>query len=151
MPLIQLHSGSRSVSALTGTDPVGPSAHAKSGARALTESEIEQVIADFITAAERAERAAFDDVEIHGGPGYLLGSFRSPVMNQRSDVYGGSLDNRPAFGARSSPGYASTGQVGVGIFISHGDIVFFQKLHIHPFSALVIRRERERERERGNF
>jgi hypothetical protein len=40
------------------------------------------------------------------------------------------------------------GQVGVGIFISYGDIVFFQKLHIHPFSALVIRRERERERER---
>jgi 2,4-dienoyl-CoA reductase-like NADH-dependent reductase (Old Yellow Enzyme family) len=93
--LIQLHhSGIRSVSALTGTDPVGPSAHAKSGARALTESEIEQVIADFITAAERAERAAFDGVEIHGAHGYLLGSFLSPVMNQRSDVYGGSLDNR---------------------------------------------------------
>jgi 2,4-dienoyl-CoA reductase-like NADH-dependent reductase (Old Yellow Enzyme family) len=72
-------------------DPVGPSAHAKSGARALTESEIEQVIADFITAAERA---AFDGVEIHGAHGYLLGSFLSPVMNQRSDVYGGSLDNR---------------------------------------------------------
>ena len=93
--LIQLHhSGTRSVSALTGTHPVGPSAHAESGARALTESEIEQVIADFITAAERAERAGFDGVEIHGGPGYLLGSFLSPVMNQRSDVYGGSLDNR---------------------------------------------------------
>jgi 2,4-dienoyl-CoA reductase-like NADH-dependent reductase (Old Yellow Enzyme family) len=75
---IQLHdSGIRSVSALTSTDPVGPSAHAKSGARALTESEIEQVIADFITAAERAERAAFDGVEIHGAHGYLLGSLLS--------------------------------------------------------------------------
>jgi 2,4-dienoyl-CoA reductase-like NADH-dependent reductase (Old Yellow Enzyme family) len=93
--MVQLHhSGIRSVSAFTGADPVGPSAHAKSGARALTESEIEQVIADFITAADRAERAGIDGVEIHGGPGYLLGSFLSPMMNQRSDVYGGSLDNR---------------------------------------------------------
>lgn len=89
--LIQLHhAGIRSF----GADPVGPSAYAKYAARALTESEIEQVIVDFITAAERAERAGFDGVEIHGGPGYLLGSFLSRVMNQRCDVYGGSLDNR---------------------------------------------------------
>lgn len=92
--LVQLHhAGVRAARAL-GAEPVGPSADPKTGARAMTECEVEQAIEDFVAAAQRAERAGFDGVEVHGAHGYLLCSFLSPVMNRRGDAYGGSLDNR---------------------------------------------------------
>jgi 2,4-dienoyl-CoA reductase-like NADH-dependent reductase (Old Yellow Enzyme family) len=79
---------------LTGEAPVGPSANAETGARALSEVEVEQLREDFIAAAVRAERAGFDGVELHGAHGYILCAFLSPELNQRTDRYGGSAENR---------------------------------------------------------
>jgi 2,4-dienoyl-CoA reductase-like NADH-dependent reductase (Old Yellow Enzyme family) len=61
---------------------------------ALDEPGIRQVIADFAAAARRAIRAGFQVIEIHSAHGYLLHSFLSPLSNQRTDAYGGSLQNR---------------------------------------------------------
>src|SRR6201996_8877700 len=92
---IQLHhAGIRSPKELTGEAPVGPSDHAETGARALSEAEVEQLREDFIAAAVRAERAGFDGVELHGAHGYILCAFLSPELNQRTDRYGGSAENR---------------------------------------------------------
>lgn len=62
--------------------------------RAMTSGDIEQVISDFSSAAVRARNAAFEVVELHMAHGYLLHEFLSPITNQRSDQYGGSLKNR---------------------------------------------------------
>ena len=92
---IQLfHAGIRSAAALTGEAPRGPSDHAETGARALTLVEVEQLVEDFIGAALRAQAAGFNGVELHGAHGYILCAFLSPEFNQRTDRYGGSLENR---------------------------------------------------------
>jgi 2,4-dienoyl-CoA reductase-like NADH-dependent reductase (Old Yellow Enzyme family) len=92
---VQLHhAGIRSPRELIGTAPVGPSADAETGARALTPDEVEALREDFIAAALRAERAGFDGVELHGAHGYALCAFLSPQYNRRDDRYGGSPENR---------------------------------------------------------
>ena len=63
----------------------------------LTVEEIVRVQNAFMESAERAHRAGFDMVEIHGAHGYLIHSFHSPISNQRTDEYGGSFDNRVRF------------------------------------------------------
>jgi 2,4-dienoyl-CoA reductase-like NADH-dependent reductase (Old Yellow Enzyme family) len=77
---------------------VGPSAISFHGQdvppRALDENGIREVIEAFRQAAERAVRAGFQIVEIHAAHGYLLHEFLSPLSNQRTDQYGGSLENR---------------------------------------------------------
>ncbi len=79
---------------LTGMQPVSASDQEKFNARALTTEEVETVIENYILAAERAEKAGFDGVEVHGAHGYLLCQMLSPTLNQRNDKYGGSLENR---------------------------------------------------------
>ena len=60
----------------------------------MNQSDIAKVVDDFVSAAKRADQAGFDIIEIHAGHGYLLSSFMSPLSNQRTDAYGGSLENR---------------------------------------------------------
>lgn len=92
---VQLHhAGMRSPKELIGETPLCPSDNEEFGARAMSGAEIEQMIEDFIAAAERAEKAGFDGVELHGAHGYILCQFLSPGVNQRDDKYGGSLENR---------------------------------------------------------
>ncbi len=88
------HAGMRSPADLIGTQPVSASDDEATGARALTGDEVEQVTADFVGAARRAERAGFHGVELHGAHGYLICQFLSPEINRRSDRWGGSLENR---------------------------------------------------------
>ncbi|MFP5213741.1 MAG: NADH:flavin oxidoreductase, partial [Acidobacteriota bacterium] len=63
----------------------------------MTLLSIERVIEFFAAAARRAQRAGFDGVEIQGGMGHLIAQFLSPSVNQRTDAYGGSLENRMRF------------------------------------------------------
>jgi 2,4-dienoyl-CoA reductase (NADPH2) len=66
--------------------------------RELTEEEILKIIDAFSTAALRVKTAGFDAVEVLSGTGYLISEFLSPLTNQRTDQYGGSLENRMRFG-----------------------------------------------------
>ncbi|MHA6344146.1 alkene reductase [Roseivivax sp. CAU 1761] len=64
---------------------------------AMTEDDIRQTVADFVTAAKAAKAAGFDGVEIHAANGYLLEQFLMDGVNDRSDAYGGSVGNRMRF------------------------------------------------------
>jgi len=73
------------------TEPVSagwPAPHA------LTEAEIAGIVAEFATAAQRADAAGFDVAEIHGAHGYLIATFLSPISNTRNDRYGGDRAGR---------------------------------------------------------
>lgn len=65
--------------------------------RELTIDEIKATVKDFAAAAQNAIEAGFDGVEIHGANGYLIQQFLSTNVNLRTDVYGGSLENRARF------------------------------------------------------
>lgn len=93
--IVQLHhAGNRSPKDLIGSDPVCPSDDPSTGARALSTEEVEQLIDDFVAAAERCHRAGFDGIELHGAHGYMICQFLSSELNRRADRYGGSLENR---------------------------------------------------------
>lgn len=66
--------------------------------RALTDSEIDEIITAFRETTRRAIEAGFDGVELHGAHGFLLQNFFSPAANQRDDAWGGSVENRMHFG-----------------------------------------------------
>lgn len=93
-----------------GADPVAPSAvrprsvaYTHSGKvdmpvpRPLTGNEIAEIVDQFRRAAANAIRAGFDGVEIHGANGYLIDQFLRDGANQRTDGYGGSVENRSRF------------------------------------------------------
>ena len=61
---------------------------------AMTREDMDRVKDQFVMATKRALEAGFDMVEMHGAHGYLFSSFITPVSNQRTDEYGGSLENR---------------------------------------------------------
>lgn len=92
---------------LNGDQPVAPSAIKPAGhvslvrpvkeyetPRALDLEEIPGIVAAYRKGAENAKKAGFDGVEIHGANGYLLDQFLQDKTNQRSDAYGGSIENR---------------------------------------------------------
>ena len=91
-----VHGGLFANSELSGTQTMGPSAGGKSG-RAMSKKDIEDTISAFTQAAARAQKAGFDAVQLHGAHGFLLSQFLTPAFNQRSDEYGGSLENRARF------------------------------------------------------
>lgn len=62
--------------------------------RALETEELDGIKNEFVDAAKRAVTAGFDLIEIHAAHGYLLHQFLSPITNKRTDIYGGSLENR---------------------------------------------------------
>ncbi|MCT9109848.1 FAD-dependent oxidoreductase [Streptomyces mirabilis] len=64
---------------------------------ALTDAEVEQTIDDYARAAELAQRAGYDGVEIMGSEGYLINEFIAAQTNQREDRWGGSYENRMRF------------------------------------------------------
>ncbi|MCR6546403.1 NADH:flavin oxidoreductase [Dehalobacterium formicoaceticum] len=77
---------------------LGPSAivHPASGItpQEMTKDEIQDVVRSFADAAGRVKAAGFDGVQLHCAHGYLLAQFISPLFNQRTDEYGGSVQNR---------------------------------------------------------
>ena len=97
--ILQLaHGGSRCSAGVTGREVIGPSRRGRNetgdACRAATEAEIEEVIEAFCRAVSRARAAGFDGVQIHAAHGYLLSEFISPVLNKRTDRWGGPLENR---------------------------------------------------------
>lgn len=93
--IVQLHhAGRRSPKDLIGTDPLSAGADEKMGARAMTTAEVEQMIQAFVDAAVRTEKAGFDGVELHGAHDYLICQFLNAELNNRTDQFGGSFENR---------------------------------------------------------
>ncbi|QDE39649.1 alkene reductase [Luteibacter pinisoli] len=65
--------------------------------RALAEAEVVDMVEQFRLAAERGKQAGFDGIELHGANGYLIDQFLQDGSNQRTDRYGGSIENRARF------------------------------------------------------
>ena len=63
----------------------------------MTEDEIHQMVRFFADGARRAKEMGFDGVELHGAHGFLLHQFFSPLWNHRTDLYGGTVENRCRF------------------------------------------------------
>jgi 2,4-dienoyl-CoA reductase-like NADH-dependent reductase (Old Yellow Enzyme family) len=74
-----------------GDEPFGAAYHAP---RPMAGADLEAAVAAFAAAARRAQRAGFRFVEIHAAHGYLLHEFLSPLVNRRTDAYGGPFENR---------------------------------------------------------
>lgn len=95
LAVVQLHhAGMRSPVDLIGQAPVCPSDHTDTNSVGLSSEGVKELIEDFICGAERAEKAGFDGVEIHGAHGYILAQFLSGTINQRQDEFGGCIENR---------------------------------------------------------
>ena len=98
---MQLSHAGRQTMRYLNAEPVGPSAvpvKLPGGAfgkpRALTQSDIDDVITRFVNAAGVAQDTGFTGIQLHSAHGYLLSEFLSPLSNLRTDQWGGSLENR---------------------------------------------------------
>jgi len=84
-----------------GWEPVAPSPIPYSKdyhvPKELTAEEIKDLVGQFVATTKRAEQAGFDYIELHGAHGYLIHEFLSPLSNTRTDLYGGSFENRIRF------------------------------------------------------
>jgi len=99
------HGGRESIPEVSGSVPLAPSPIPSQFTgigdavvpRELTVEEIARIVRRFGEAAERARRAGYDAVELHGAHGYLIGTFLSPDSNRRTDAYGGDVHGRARF------------------------------------------------------
>jgi 2,4-dienoyl-CoA reductase-like NADH-dependent reductase (Old Yellow Enzyme family) len=96
-----MHPG-KQIPTLVHPEPIGPSAipldlDGFNTPRAVSHEEILELIEMFANAAELAKQGGFDGVQIHAAHGFLCTQFLSPLHNQRSDQWGGSLENRMRF------------------------------------------------------
>lgn len=96
-----VHCGGQANREVSGLSPVAPSAVSDKVYREipqhLTLKDLERVKESFVNAALRIQKSGFDGIQLHGAHGYLLSQFLSPLRNRRSDLYGGSLENRCRF------------------------------------------------------
>ena len=103
--MVQLNHPGKQAPKTTAKETVAPSAvplgnglnKLFSTPRALTTSEVEELVQKFVTSAKVAKEAGFSGVQIHAAHGYLISQFLSPHDNRRTDKYGGSLENRMRF------------------------------------------------------
>jgi 2,4-dienoyl-CoA reductase-like NADH-dependent reductase (Old Yellow Enzyme family) len=94
--MIQInHAGRTTSKEMTGFQPIAPSA--TDTAREIDADELNDLTEKYVQAADRAVKAGFDGVEVHGAHGFLLNQFYSPLANRRKDEYGGILENRIRF------------------------------------------------------
>ncbi len=91
---VQLHHAGHRANPRLGGTPSPASGQTLPGISALTTEAVERIRDSFIEAALRAQRAGFDGVAPHGAFGWILSEFLSPLMNDRKDRYGGSIENR---------------------------------------------------------
>lgn len=110
-----------------GWQPVGPSAlpqlPQEPPPTALTLEGLERIKAAFVDAAIRSERIGVDAIELHAAHGYLMHEFLSPLANQRTDDYGGSLENRMRFPLEVFAAVRAAYQGVLGVRISASDWV----------------------------
>ncbi|MFZ5352474.1 MAG: tRNA-dihydrouridine synthase [Bacillota bacterium] len=99
LALIQIHHAGFKTPAAVNESPLSASQYDNNGiiSRSMTLNEINEIQAEYVNAALRAEKAGFDGIELHGAHGYLISQFASPITNKRTDEYGGSLENRIRF------------------------------------------------------
>ncbi|WP_158797977.1 alkene reductase [Pedobacter sp. L105] len=99
------------------TDTAGLQNH--SNPVALTTEQVENVIQEYVQAAKNAIEAGFDGVELHAANGYLIEQFLNPNVNNRTDIYGGNIENRSWFAIKIAEQVAEAiGKEKVGIRIS---------------------------------
>ena len=96
-----VHAGGQTTTRMTGKRPLAPSA-VKAGQfseepKAMTEKDINEIVAAFGDSARRAREFGFDAVQLHAAHGYLINQFLSPLANRRTDAYGGAVENRCRF------------------------------------------------------
>ena len=99
---LQIHhaGGLRIIAESLPVAPIAPSATRYRGfdtPQEMTELKIQQLLEQYVDAAQRAVKAGFDAIEYHGAHGYAIAQFISPLTNRRTDNYGGSLENRIRF------------------------------------------------------
>ncbi|GAB3354147.1 alkene reductase [Arachidicoccus ginsenosidivorans] len=104
--------------------------------KALSTAEVETVIEDCVTAARNAIQAGFDGVELHSANGYLMEQFLNPHINNRTDRFGGSIENRARFlltvAAKIS---AAIGRSNVGVrfspYSTFNDLPAYEPQQVH--------------------
>ena len=125
----------------------GPSYHDNDGSRAMSVAEIEETIEAFVAAAIRCKKAGFDGVEVWAAYHCLLDQFWTPFSNQRTDEWGGSLENRTRFsrevlrriraacGEDFIVGLSVSDDLTTGVFPSRDEMV--EIVHLHDAEGLM--------------